>query len=141
MVLLIYADKMDWAARRLYQQIDFYTAERPVERIHSIEHLESWCRRHYTGRGATVAVLFAADRQELAKLYSTRYLLEGFRIILVLPDANPETVSAGHRLRPRYVSYIDGGFEDVVAVLKKMMAKPSNIMETGNQEVTYDARN
>jgi hypothetical protein len=45
------------------------------------------------------------------------------RIILVLPDRDDETVAMGHRLRPRMVSYNDGDYLDVAAVLIRMNEK------------------
>ena len=32
-----------------------------------------------------------------------------------------DTVSKGHLLRPRYLTYADGDFEDVAAVLEKIL--------------------
>ncbi|MBU0767596.1 MAG: hypothetical protein KJ687_00670 [Proteobacteria bacterium] len=43
------------------------------------------------------------------------------RIILILPDGDNETTTMGHTLFPRYLTYADGVFKDVEAVLKKMI--------------------
>ena len=136
MNLLIYAHNTDRAAQRLRRQIDFYTAKRPAENMDSIERLEKWCRRYFADREATVAVLFAANRQELARLNAIRDLLHGLRIILVLPDDSPEAVSAGHRLRPRYISYAEGTLKDVAAVIRKMTAAVSGSSGNGKSAVT-----
>jgi hypothetical protein len=45
------------------------------------------------------------------------------QIILVIPDRRPETLSLGHLLRPRYLSYEDGNFDDLASVLEKMLRK------------------
>ena len=44
------------------------------------------------------------------------------RIILVLPDRAPETIKIGYQLEPRFLSFVDKGFSEVKAVLKKMTA-------------------
>ncbi|MBI9083600.1 MAG: hypothetical protein JEZ11_08375 [Desulfobacterales bacterium] len=79
--------------------------------------------RPSSGRGETIALLFADDHQELARLLSIRDLLDDFRIVLVLPEYHKELVSLGHQLRPRFVGFAEGGLEDVAAVLQKMMKK------------------
>ena len=35
-------------------------------------------------------------------------LLEGVQLVLVLADHEPETVAAAHRLKPRYLCFMDG---------------------------------
>lgn len=76
--------------------------------------------RRFEGRPG-VMVLFAADRSDLAELIAIRSLFRDIRIILLLPDRAPETVSKGHSLMPRFLAYCDGNFKDVAAVLDKML--------------------
>jgi len=124
MDLLVYSQKEDRSAQKFSAQIDFHKTDRPIETIHSVKQLEHRFRGPRTGQEKRIAVLFAADRQELARLFSIRDLMDGAKIILVLPDYRKEMTSAGHRLLPRYIGYADSSLEDVIAVLKKMMAKP-----------------
>ena len=70
---------------------------------------------------STVAVILAADKDDLRDLSSLQQLLWGTRMILVLPDAGDETVALGHSLRPRFISSRDDGLENVAAVLGKML--------------------
>jgi hypothetical protein len=70
---------------------------------------------------STVVVIIAADRGDLSDLSSLQQLLWGTRTILVLPDADDETVALGHSLRPRFVASREDGLENVVAVLTKMI--------------------
>jgi len=71
----------------------------------------------------TIAVLAASDVHDLDKLFEAKPLFGTTRIILVLPDRSYETVALGHRLHPRFVSYKDGDWHEVVAVLEKMLKK------------------
>lgn len=68
-----------------------------------------------------ILVLAPADGDDLAKLIAIRNLMMDRRIILILPDTQEETISGGHRLAPRYLSYRDGDFMDVAAVIGKML--------------------
>ncbi len=68
-----------------------------------------------------VVVLLIGGREELWDVLSIRHLFDNIKIILILPDRKDETIAIGHKLRPRFLSYTDGDFIDVAAVLKKML--------------------
>jgi hypothetical protein len=68
-----------------------------------------------------VAVLLIGGREELWDVLSIRHLFDSIKIILILPDRTDETIAIGHKLRPRFLSYLDNDFKDVAAVLKKML--------------------
>ncbi|MCJ7779472.1 MAG: hypothetical protein MUQ27_01475, partial [Acidimicrobiia bacterium] len=55
-----------------------------------------------------------------------RDLLDRIRIILILPDRNKDTINKGHTLFPRFLTYVDGNFDWVTAVLhNEAVGKPS----------------
>jgi len=56
-----------------------------------------------------------------------RDLLAETKIILLLPDRKRATVSKGHNLYPRFLTYMDGDFSDVAAVLQKMVSINSRL--------------
>ena len=72
--------------------------------------------------GQAVAVVVASDSKELSELISMRDWFSQLRLVLLVPDRTNETVSKGHLMRPRFLSYYDGDFSDVAAVLGKMIA-------------------
>lgn len=76
-----------------------------------------------------ITVLIAQDRDELERLLTMRTAFRDTRTVLVLPDRRAETVSRGHCLEPRFMTYLDQNPAEVVAVLVKM-ANPGN----GNRE-------
>ena len=45
----------------------------------------------------------------------------GLRPVLVLPDGDDATIALGHSLRPRLISRREDDFENVAAVLNKMI--------------------
>lgn len=71
-------------------------------------------------------VLQAASTHELKALESYRFRLEQVFFILVLPDADAETVARGHQLRPRFIVYQDSDFSEVGAVLERLEARHRN---------------
>ena len=67
-----------------------------------------------------VVVLMLDSLAELDRIMSLRGHLLEKRIIAVLPGHEDEIVTAGMSLYPKYISYQDGDFRDVAAVLTKM---------------------
>ncbi len=121
MKLFVYSRKSDGAINRLQGQIESCMQGKIKETFNSVENLSRKLCRPNTTRKETIAVLFTIDGKDLVDLLSIRDLLDDIGIILILPDDKKETISAGHRLRPRYISYADGNFKDVAAVLRKML--------------------
>ena len=68
----------------------------------------------------TIAVLVADSRECLDELFVLRHLFRRVRIILVLPDRESDTISKGHALHPRFLTYIDSDPLEVALVLGKM---------------------
>ncbi len=68
-----------------------------------------------------VAVLLISGREDLRDVLSIRHLFDNIKIILILPDRKNETIVIGHKLRPRFLSYTDSDFIDVVVVLENML--------------------
>jgi len=69
----------------------------------------------------SIAVLLATTGEELQEILSIQDLITDIRVIAIIPDREKETISKGHLLRPRYLTYADGDFADVAAVLGKML--------------------
>jgi len=75
-----------------------------------------------SGSSNAVTVLLIASRHELENIVRYADLLCDQKIILVLPDRAQETLSMGHALYPRFISYTDGDLQDVTSVLRKLIA-------------------
>jgi hypothetical protein len=69
-----------------------------------------------------ILVLLIENKENLINMLSIKYLLRHIRIIIILPDSEVETISLAHRLRPRYLSYLNGNLIDLTALLTKMIA-------------------
>ena len=119
MKLICYADDKTLAGDRLLKMIDDQVSTVTVETHRSLADFRQGLLQQQQKPDA--AVLMAADVKELKRIITLEKLLTDMRILLILPDRNKETVSAGHRLRPRFMSYADSDFEDVVAVIKQIL--------------------
>lgn len=71
----------------------------------------------------TIIVLLAVSCKDLQGLLLIRDLFDDIPIILILPDRERDTITAGHKLYPRFLSYMDSDFSDVALVLTKMLER------------------
>lgn len=69
----------------------------------------------------TVVVVLISQREELLDAVSIRDLIHEYRLILILPDKEEQTVSLGHSLRPNFMTYKNGNLHQLEVVLKKML--------------------
>jgi len=119
MKLICYADDKTPAGDRLLRMIDGQVSTEFVETYRSLADFRQGLLQQRQKPNA--AVLMATNVKELKRIITLEKLLTDTRILLILPDRNKETVSAGHQLRPRYMSYADSDFADVVAVVKQIL--------------------
>jgi hypothetical protein len=68
-----------------------------------------------------ILILFAESRNRLYELASLIDLLEGKRIILILPDESKATLSETSRFFPRFFTPISETYDDLCDVLNKMI--------------------
>ena len=118
MNLLFYAGETSGPGKRLRNMIQ---AVVPEDRMEIYRDLQSFTRRLCRpAYDLATAVLLAGSGKDLQELLSIRDLLSDKKIILLLPDREDDTISKGHKLYPRYLTYAEGDFADVVAVLRKI---------------------
>ena len=90
-----------------------------TEVFQNIEDLSS--RRRRPADGFVIAFLVAGSKKELLDIVSIHHLLSDIPVILVLPDRQNETIVAGHKLYPRFLTYVDSNLTEVGAVLEKIL--------------------
>ena len=119
MELLYYSSKNKGQGERVQRIIAGLV---PQEHLKIYRTMESLSLRLRQFRGDLfLAVILLKNRNELLDILSIRDLLDGIRIILILPDRENTTIAKGYKLYPRFVSYADSDFTDVAAVLEKML--------------------
>lgn len=120
--LLLYTPLAHRASYRLEEAVATVVSQQATEIVHTPKGLARRLRK--PDNGLEVAVILAASRKRLRELQSLDQILESLRLILILPDAAPQTIAQAHNLRPRYVTHLHSDFQDVSAVLRKMLALP-----------------
>lgn len=73
-----------------------------------------------------VFILFADCQSRLKTLSGMMDLLDGKRLILVLPDDTQATTSLAHRFFPRFFTFISATYTDLCDVLNKMISQTNN---------------
>lgn len=92
--------------------------------LETFQRLGSFANRLIsTSSSASVAILLAASREDLLGLHTIRHLLEDMRVLLVVPDGDPQTVRLAHDLAPRFLSYLDDDPSHLLAVLERMLGR------------------
>jgi len=124
MNILLYEAVDEGNNKQFHRMIEDLNLECGLEIYRTIESLSQRLRQ--PEKNLTVAVLFAISNRELLDIISIKELLFNVRIILVLPDREEDTITKGHSLHPRFLTYIDGDFGDIAAVLSKMLGDNGN---------------
>jgi hypothetical protein len=119
MNLLFYATVAGGVGTKLQGVIEDLVPKEKIEVYRTAEDLSSRLRE--PTYDLSVAVLLAATKEDLSYLISNKELIWNLRVILVLPDRQDDTVTKGHLLRPRFLTYADGNFSDVSTVLSNML--------------------
>ena len=119
MNLLLYATEPQGTGKQLQKVIEELFPENNTEIYRTIDGLSHRLRQ--PRYDLAVVVLLAASKQDLLDLLSIRDLLDDLRVILLLPNREKDTITKGHTLRPRFLTYADSNFLDVAAVLSKMV--------------------
>lgn len=119
MNLLFYATNEKGAGKRLWNLHQELASEYKGDFCRTIDTLSLKLRKSLGD--LTIAVLLAESQDELLDILCIRDLLNGARIILILPDRKEDTIRKGYSLYPRFLSYANGDFKDVAAVLSEML--------------------
>ncbi|MBN1662228.1 MAG: hypothetical protein JW943_01385 [Deltaproteobacteria bacterium] len=104
---------------RLEDAIETAISKRTIERHRSLLSLST--RLHRPVFDASVAVLCAASKKDMDGILGLRDVLRDIKLILVLPDDDPETLAQAHTLMPRYVAWNDADYKNVGRVLKRLV--------------------
>jgi hypothetical protein len=105
---------------RLIELAEKFRPAFPVDIYHVFRRLNYRFRRPVAEE--VVTVLFLPRQTHLQEILSIVHLLERSRVVVLLPDHNPTTVSQGHLLRPRFLTFEDSPLEELAAVLNKIGA-------------------
>ena len=132
MNILVYAKTTEDAGLRLQRLIETLVPREEIEIYKTIDSLSYRLRQPIFD--VDIAVLLAITREELEDILSLRDLLSDVRSVLVLPNRDGDTNAHGHTLRPRFITYVDGNFIELAAVLTKMLENVNRTKEERGNE-------
>lgn len=119
MDLIVYSNEGNKNGERIMEAVRRTGSELRTDLFRSIADLVRKVKRGK--RDLSVVILCASTREELAAILAIRDLLRDLRMILILPDRESSTLAQGLTLRPRFFSFVDADFNDVSAVLARML--------------------
>ncbi len=118
--IFLYVSLAENAGQRLQSVVSKVV---PWENITVIQNIEDLFHRLRQPQNNVVVTIILADNKDLHHFQKNRDLLHRNTVILILPDQDQKTITMGHVLRPRFLTYADGDFSDVRDVLKKMVGR------------------
>lgn len=84
--------------------------------LHSLEY-----SLHHSLTTPSVVFLSLPSREDLLQILMLKEELMLSSLVLVLPDQAPDMIALAHRLRPRFVAYIDDDFTLIAEVLSRLI--------------------
>ena len=105
-------------AERLLRIIEKSIPGQEIEICHSVASLSE--RLHKPTLDVILIILFITSGLELTKILGMKDALEGLKIIVILPDHDPEMITRSHTLRPRYLTWSDEDLTDVGLIVKQL---------------------
>lgn len=118
MAVILYSPEKEKPRDLLLRTIRKTIPGQAVERYSSINELSE--RLHQPMLDISVAVLYAASRAELMELIYLGDLLGELRVVLILPENQPDILEKAYLLRPRFIAATESDFKHLGSVLKKM---------------------
>jgi hypothetical protein len=118
MSLIIYSSAEDEPTERLKRSLELSNLTGGLEVHQRIGGLMQGLHQP-PEKGSPIVIIMARENRELLDIESIAHLFHGYRLVLVVPDEE-EILKTAHRLRPRFLTYLDGDFSELPTVLRKM---------------------
>jgi hypothetical protein len=116
---ILYLPAENGLEERFSELIGMVNRKKKIKVYRSFEDLSAILHRPRSN--VKVAVLFAANQEELTGILSLENLMGDVKVILILKDAEKDTIVKAHMLRPRYIAWLDSGLGDIVTVFNRMI--------------------
>ena len=118
MSLIIYSSAEDELTERLKRSLELSRVAEGLEVHQRIGGLIQGLPQP-PDKGSPIVIIMARENRELLDIESIAHLFHGYRLVLIVPDEE-EILKTAHRLRPRFITYLDGDFSELPPVLRKM---------------------
>ncbi len=120
-MLLLYAKAQNGIFQQLRTLIDHRVSGACLENYSNPDEL--FFRLRQPRSNIKIAVLAIGTPAELDRLVNVRDLLADIRLVLVLSEKDPRTLSKAHALAPRFITFSDAGIDPLVSVVEKMIGR------------------
>ncbi len=120
LVLFIHEDVYE-TGNVLEQRISERTDSSLIEKFHTFNALRIRLKRILLYGDTDIFILLADTRYRLAEFVSLMEFLSDKRLILVIPDDSKTTLTAAHKLFPRYFTVMNETYDDLGDVVNKMI--------------------
>lgn len=117
MEILLYSRNSDSDEQRLLKMIKDSDVEicRSADRLRDRLNISAELRR--------IVILLIQNENEIDRISEWIMLISDPLIVMILQNDDPKILKAAHRIRPRYISFRDRDYQDVVAVLGRMQER------------------
>jgi hypothetical protein len=115
MAVIVYSSQEDPGEQRLLKSISF-TGNHICR---SVDQLK--CRLNFPDEKRKIVILVIRDLDEMIRISSLIELYYDLLLLIILDDDHKQIQKLAYKLRPRYLTYTEGNFEDVAGVLNRMM--------------------
>ncbi|MFZ3048746.1 MAG: hypothetical protein WA151_22760 [Desulfatirhabdiaceae bacterium] len=120
-LIIFIQNRSDATGRLLEKTIRQSFPETRQQVCRTLSELESSFLKPTPFTEQKILVLLADTRERLLHLVDLLEKFDDIKTLLILPDADRNTFTLGHKLRPRFVISKDHGFDDLFAVIHKMI--------------------
>ncbi|OPY00837.1 MAG: hypothetical protein A4E61_01864 [Syntrophorhabdus sp. PtaB.Bin184] len=115
---IFYAKNREDLPRKLRGVLEPFLFDEHIELFRSLASLKQ--RLCLPAENRVIAIIFVCDKEDLMDILSMRYFLCNVEIVLILPNRKKDIVALGHELRPRFMTYKDADFGELLSVIRKM---------------------
>jgi hypothetical protein len=119
MQIFLCSSKMEGKGSEIREMIEELLLADHLDILRSVDSLSQKLQKPWEIKPIVIILVYKKD--ELLDLISIREQLHQMRLILVLPDAEKETISLAHRLRPNYLTYFYSDPQELRIVLQRML--------------------
>jgi hypothetical protein len=116
--VIFYQSLKNGSGKGLRKVVEMAVSKKNIEWHRSIKSLSD--RLHKPIFDANVAVLSAASKKDLDEIICLGDVLRDMKIVLILPDNDPDTIAKAHTLRPRFITWSNSDFKDIGNVVKRL---------------------
>jgi hypothetical protein len=119
MALIVYIPSENHLERRFLALLEMAIPDKRFEICHSIDELS--VKLEMPLLNVRVAILFAVTRTEITQILALGDWMADVKSIVVLADEDKEMMAMAHKLRPRYVTWVNSDLIDLVTVARRMV--------------------